>query len=263
VYATGTFNAPLVEGDYILESPSVSIFANVIRAGETGEIFYATDPAGVAGGTAGVTGLLVHVIPPPGDPPAILSWRSCGTHLRNVGEVCLDIGASDTSTEPRISGITRVVVTFDGEVNPATATPGQIEVSGCTLNNVPVDLSGIAVGAATAAANTQLVITFTPKLPDFARYRIAFSGVQAVAGGVPGQDTDRFLFVVLGDANGDRRVTALDVGGVRSLVGIDPIDANNTTQVRSDANNDGRITALDVGGVRSKVGNDARAITCP
>ena len=62
---------------------------------------------------------------------------------------------------------------------------------------------------------------------------------------------------------GDGRVNSTDVGGCRTQIPRDPINAAILTEVRGDVNNDKRINSTDVGFARTLVGNDARAIPDP
>jgi len=193
----------------------------------------------------------------------VLKWESVLTHSPNQPvPIALDIPDTGLFSEPR-SGVKKIVVTFDGPINPATAIPANVTVCGNDVNNVPVDLSLVLVSTATTTGDTKMEINFAPALPNYARYRIALKTSILAANGAPIQADSRILTALQGDASGDRRVGATDVGGVRSLVGINPINPATLNEVRSDAFTDGRINATDVGGVRSKVGNDARAILDP
>lgn len=200
-------------------------------------------------------------------PSTVLQWESVAEHARGVGEVGLVIAASDDSTEPRLFGLSKIVVSFDNAIDPTSALPGNVSVDGCDVTDTAIDLSGTTIDVLTQASDTELVIEFDPALPDYARYLIALPGILGGDGAALLGDADRVVYALVGDANGDRRVAANDVGGARSLVGTDPIDptdpASGIFQVRSDANKDGRIAANDVGGIRSMVGNDARSISCP
>ncbi len=194
-------------------------------------------------------------------PSTVQKWESSNPHAPRVAEARIDLGQSPT--EPRFLGLNKVVVTFDNPIDPASATAANVSVSGCGLGDVAVDLTGTTVTVSTAASDTELVIEFSPKLPNVGRYLMDVSAVLGGNGAAVAGATTQIAYALLGDATGDRRVTAQDVGGVRSFVGLDPIDPNVAFNVRSDATNDGRITAQDVGGVRSQVGTDARSITCP
>jgi hypothetical protein len=163
-------------------------------------------------------------------------------------------------------GISKVVVSFNGTINAATAIAANVVVCGNNSLGGAVDLSGVAVAAAAVAGNTQMEISFSPALPNYARYSLALDGVECSGGGAAGGGAgglSRILTALQGDLNGDRRVNATDVGGIRSLVPRDPINPAILNEVRGDVNNDKRINATDVGGARSLSGNDARTIPNP
>lgn len=63
------------------------------------------------------------------------------------------------------------------------------------------------------------------------------------------------------DANGDQRVKATDVGGVRGLIGQSVIQS--ILHTRSDVDDDGDIDDTDLDLVRGEVGKDARYIPNP
>lgn len=200
-------------------------------------------------------------------PVTVTKWESVLTHSPNQPvPIALEIADTGLFTEPR-SGIMKIVITFDGAISAATAVPENVTICGNDLSDSPVDLSGVQVSTATTAGDTMLEIDFTPGLPNFARYRItintniqsaAGASIEAGAGGL-----SRILTALQGDYSDDVRVNATDLGGVRGLVGTNPINANLLNHVRADANNDGRINATDLGLVRGRVGQDARAILDP
>jgi hypothetical protein len=205
--------------------------------------------------------------------PTVVKWESVVVHLRGVGPVALEIPANGTFSEPR-SAVTKLVVTFDRPIDPATAVPEHVNLCGLMPGPtegsfVPVDLSNVTMTVKTSASDTRMEINFTPGLPDFARYRIELKGIRGPGGPLkPGTGGLTRIFTALqGDAFQDLRVNATDVGGARNLalVGTDPIDPTNLQHVRSDANNDGRVNATDVGGMRARAlrGVDARAIPDP
>lgn len=107
-------------------------------------------------------------------------------------------------------------------------------------------------------------INFSPKLPNYARYRIRLNGVEDVNCHTISTNNERILTALVGDATGDRRVNATDAGGVRSLEGTGPpIDATVTSQVRSDVDADNGVDTTDTDLVRAEVGKDARYIANP
>ncbi len=195
----------------------------------------------------------------------VTKWESIGTHAQGVGDVALDIPNNNNFSEPR-NGIKKLRVTFSGAVDPTTAIPGNVIRCGNNSAGSPIDLSGVTVTTAAINGNTQMDINFAPQLPDFGRYRVALNGVKCVGGAAAGAGAgglSRILTALQGEANGDRRVNATDVGGCRSLVPRTPINPAVLNEVRCDANNDGRINATDVGGIRSKIPNNATAIPDP
>jgi len=225
-----------------------------------------TAPNNLTGGT-----LTFEVCPGPGPcggPAVVLDgWTTVKTH-GGVGEVGLIIPDTGLFSEPR-AGISKIVVSFDGALNPATVTPANVTVCGNDLADSPVDLTGVVITTGTTTGDTKMEINFAPALPNLAKYRIALKTTILGANGgaiVPGAGgLSRILTAIQGDyANGgDRRVNATDLGGVRNLVGINPINPATLNEVRADANNSGNISATDLALVRARVGQDARAISDP
>jgi len=268
VILTGSLTAPQAVGTYHLNA--FDVFANVIRDGETeNNVFWATDPAG-----AGTTTNLAVTVALPCD---VARWESVITHVRTGVDpiiVPLNIPNDGTFSESR-SGVKKVLVTFNGTINAATATAANLVVCGMKpdlttdpVTYVPVDLGPgvVTITAAAVAGNTQMEINFAAALPNFARYKIALDGVECSGGGAA-QAGDggltRIFTALQGDANGSRNVSATDLGAVRPLVGTDPIDPAVLNQVRFDVNNSKNINATDLGSIRGKVGNDARNIPEP
>jgi hypothetical protein len=205
--------------------------------------------------------------------PDATVWESIVDHAPNLpppSTVGLTIppdatpGVNNDSifSEPRTS-VSKLLITFSGDINAATASPANVILAGRDSAGNPLNLAGTVIGASATASN-KMEITFTPALPDFAKYRVAIDGVQAACGVAEvTSGVERIFTALRGDASNDRRVTATDVSGVRNLVGTNPINPGNGTHVRSDANDDGRITSTDVAGVRGLVGRDARTIVDP
>ncbi len=209
----------------------------------------------------------VHVDCPTILGPAVLKWESVLTHSPNLPvPVALEIPDTGMFSEPR-TGVEKIVVTFDGAIDPATAIPANVTVCGSDINNSPLDLSGIVITTATTTSDTKLEINFMPELPNIARHRIVLStniqgagggAIQAGAGGL-----SRILSALWGDVTGDLRVNATDLGFVRGLIPTNPINPGVVDQVRADPNNTGNINASDLGLVRARVGQDARGIADP
>jgi len=228
-----------------------------------------------------------------GTGPSVLTWESVITHTR-TGQTPIDVpldipdnvrctsagvpytcctGAgtgtcTGSFSEPR-TGVKKLVVTFNGALNPATAIPANVTICGNNSAGSPVDLNPVAITAGIVAGSNdmKMEINFAPRLPDFARYRITLKPTILGAGGGPIQagtgGFSRILTALQGDMTGDRRVNSTDVGGCRTQIPRDPINAAILTEVRGDVNNDKRINSTDVGFARTLVGNDARAIPDP
>lgn len=268
VILTGSLTVPpgTPDGDYFLNA--FDVFANVISDGEDGTVFWATEAAGVGSAcvnpavfpACSVFSLRVTV----GGCTAAAGevWESVLTHGA-VGEVGLVIPDTGLFSEPR-SAIKKLVVTFSNPINPVTATPAAIGLTGRDSAGNLRDLSGIVIGTNVVAGNTKLEITFTPSLPDFSKYRVSLNGVQNACGAAVVTGAQRILTALRGNAGGNNLViNSADVGGARSLLNTDPINPANINHVRSDANNDGKITSADVGGIRSVLNRDASGIADP
>ena len=106
VIATGGVTAPAAEGSYQLHVQE--LFANVIRDGETGELFYATDAAGV--GT--ITNLTINVVSCQADTNSVVSsspvtqkslWKTQrnvrGSRSRATWQPCLPFRFENSSTQ--------------------------------------------------------------------------------------------------------------------------------------------------------------------
>lgn len=194
----------------------------------------------------------------------VTRWESVRTHGA-FGPIGLEIANTGLFSEPR-GGLSKIVVTFSRAINPATATPANVIVCGNDVNGSPVNLAAVTITTAVINSDTQMEINFATRLPDYARYRVALSGVQcagggAVVAGVGG--LSRILTALQGDAVLSRHINSQDVGGARSLLNVSPFNPANINHVRSDANNSGSINSQDVGGIRSFLNRDARNILDP
>lgn len=190
---------------------------------------------------------------------SVASWESMATHA-GVGEVGLAIPSAGVFSEPRAPGIGKIVVTFSGAIDPATAIEGNIAVDGCDANGTPLVLGAPAI--ALSGGDTVMTLSFAPALPDFAEYSISLNGFTTGGGTAIAGNTSRCILGLLGDASGDGVVDNSDLVGVRFFRGA-VFDASNVFHVRSDPNTDGVIDNGDLVGVRFFRGNDARNIGCP
>lgn len=214
--------------------------------------------------------------------PNILMWESMATHGNGVGEVGLEIPGDESFTEPRLSGISKLVVTFDGAIDPGSIA-GSLTMSACTIGDVAVDLSGVTPSYSTAMGDSQLVIEFSPALPgsgineDPVRYRMEIAGVTGAGGAAMNTgDSVRIMRALLADVNGDGNVNTTDINGTRTIrdmlggANIDPNEPNmllRNFMVRADVNIDGRANTTDMNAVRTvrdDAGeNNSNGITCP
>jgi hypothetical protein len=273
ILAEGTITAPAGVGVYTLSIPVSSVFANVISPGQ-GCAPNPADPTTFCSAEAATVGTIINlqytVEDPVCTPASATVWESVGTHLRGVGDVALAITApnldgTSSFSEPRGSGLSRIRVSFTPgtTIDAGSAVAGNVAVAGTDVGGNPVDLTGVVVGVSSVASDTQLEITFTPALPDFATYTVALPGITTCGGAISGV-VSGCATALQGDLSGDVRVRANDVAGARGYVGIDPIDpVADIFQARSDISLDGRIRANDVSAIISAVGHDARAIVCP
>lgn len=219
------------------------------------------------GGNTGTADFIdVFSLNPITRPPTITQWRSCGTHGTGVGEACLTIPDDGTFGEPRLCA-DRLVVTFDSPIDPLTVLPQNVTLVGNDVNNLPVDLTGVAVSVTTQSANTELVITFSPILPDVARYSVSLANLIGANGLAAAGDMNRVFTVIRGDVNQSLHVTNADLGFVRFFRDqpTNPVDPAQPFQVAADVNCSGGVSNADLGAVRffRDAGSDARFITNP
>jgi hypothetical protein len=194
----------------------------------------------------------------------IMDWASAADHGLHLGEVALSIPDDGSFSEPRFSGIQRLLVTFNTAIDPGSFTADRIGLTGLFgPNNASIDLSGVQWTTSLRNDDTVGVIEFSQPLPDQARYRIALSGVVSVRETLLTGDRDRVMTALAGDINGDRVVDAADVGILRGLRSTDWIDLGAGAQVRSDLTADGRITNTDLGGLNHLLGGDVRFLGTP
>ncbi len=182
-------------------------------------------------------------------------------HGRGVGTAVLEILDDGAFCEPRSSGIQTLYVHFSEAIDPATFTPGSVQIGGLDANGHAIDLGGITIATFTPA-NDMGMITFSPALPDCAKYRVRITGVQSPSGEPVANNSERIIAALACDVSGDYRVNATDVSRVRAAR-TKRIDPNNPRQVRADVTVDGRVNATDLSRVRAKRTHDIRGIPEP
>ncbi len=198
-------------------------------------------------------------------PPAISRWQSIADHGATVGPVARTVKLDGTYVEPRESGVSRLFIEFDEPIDPTTFVPASVQLDGLDVSQSPIDLvaEGVKITTTLQDMNRRGVITFSPALPDVARYRLELVGVADFAGNLLPGGSEIYFTALLGDTTGDGRVNNTDVGAVASLLGTNPINPGVSFQVRSDINVDGRIDNEDLDLVLARRGTDARFIPDP
>jgi hypothetical protein len=248
---------PMADGTYTLD---------VANAPATGDDFDATvcygfglDPAdpvtclNVGSGLSG--GTLDFVVEEA--PVLVMSWKSMGNHGA-LGELGLEIPEcpDETFSEPRNSGINKIVVEYD---KPVDASAASVAIDGCYATGDPIVATGNVANGPAGPPYT-VVITFNTasgELPgnecgdasDHAsKYAITLSGVAEDPSGAIIADETRILNAVGGDSNDSRSVTNFDLAAVRNVRdgGGDAIAA-----IRADVNNSGSTTNFDLAAVRA------------
>ena len=232
VVLTGSFTKPAGVGDFQLVA--FDVFANVITDGETGDVFWATEAAGV--GT--VANLTVR-----GDVPV------------NFVSSIPAFTARGINTPPAMGTLWRsagnvVRATFDRAL-PGLPTAGQVLIQEMLAGGVAgPDLSAsfaftLESGNTVLRIRDGLTATPTATLEHRKWYVIRNTGGWVGVANFEAQFPSQ-----VGDAGGDNRVLQADVGLVASNVAC---VSNCGDQNRSDINGDGRVLQADAGQTASRV----------
>jgi len=220
VLVNGSFTAPQTDVDLVCHVTLGNLFGNVIKDGETGEIFFKTE----AFGAGTITNLTVHVTAVPEGVTLVSSTPACNGSLWR-------------------SEKNAILLDFDGQI--AAPTAGQIEIVpllangmfGANVNN------GSNFTFAVQNGGTRLRISEVGTvLAHRTWYRVRHANWPNVT------DFAVDLVVQVGDASGDGRVLAIDVGTVNAGV-----PCASCPDDRRDMNGDNRILALDVGIANARV----------
>lgn len=194
--------------------------------------------------------------------PSVESWATVGSH-GSVGSAAITIDQGGTTSEPRSSGVSHLMVRFDEPMDPATFRPINVITRGLNVAGNEVSLAGITVTTELDAAGTTGTIRYSPKLPNAAKYCITLNNVRDRAGNILTTNARTVITALQGDSNGDRRTNGADVSYVRASQVAGPITLTNLQHVRSDISNDGLVNNTDVNLARSANGVDTRAIGDP
>ena len=197
--------------------------------------------------------------------PTIAAWHSAAEHGYGLGELLLEIPDDGSFSEPRLTGLKMLVLEFSEAIDPATFTPEAVEVYGLAapFGDESVDLSAVTVETSTREGDTVGVIAFSQKLPNNARYLVRVEGVTDTAGNALTGDTYRILTALAGDVTGDLWTNNTDVGCMKALRRLDPVDPAYVGLVRADLTCDGLTNNTDLGCLYMVRGPDARFIPDP
>lgn len=217
ILVTGSLTAPGVEGDYELRATNV--FANVIKQGEDGNPFWATEAAGV--GT--VTNLTITVGLP------ACSYSSSDPAGALPGDPLV-------STLPRLTGnILKLTFTCDLSSVP---TAGEIEINELLDGGgFGADLSSSFGFAIDGGDPTVLVIEDTSNTLS----NETWYAIRNIGGWTGVSNFEVQYAVVYGDSDDNARTDALDVNNIWLNRG-DPSPPDS----RQDVDANGRVDALDV-----------------
>jgi len=238
-------NLPMGTYKLVLTAPADS--NNVVP------VSYVVLPTAGAGGFAvkadAVNGAEVVFYWDPGVVPVTPTlWQSVRTHGNGVGELAIDLVATDganPTTEPRNQGIQKLVIVFDGAL------------TGYASGGVAITGAGLAVSgeslATTNVANDTLVLTLTGSV-DKTCYKIDVAGVATNVAG----DTTCLVGALAGDANNSRTMTTTDMAMIKSRI-PQPWTNNN---VRTDVNVSGTMTTTDMALAKAKIAS-GNLQSCP
>jgi hypothetical protein len=262
-------SAPLGDVLFEVNGPGVSRSATA-TAGPDGRATYTVPsadalPDGAYVVTASGSGVSVQAsFTIDGTAPTVLAWRSAADHGA-LGEVTLLMDEAGATSEPRGTGVSRLLLEFAADGDPvASLLHDGVSILGTNIAGQPVGVGGIDIAVTPRAGTQVLEIGLAPPLPDQALYCVTIDGLRDAAGNaVAAYGVTRQLTALFGDASGDRRVNSTDVGGVILLLGTDPIDPDLPYHVSSDVDQDGDIDEGDLELVLGAVGPDARFIPSP
>ncbi len=207
--------------------------------------------------------------------PIVQSWTSIGQH--GVGcifnpscgglEYGQDMPAGSDYSEARSTGINKIVVKYDIDVDVTNAT---VMVDGCDVDGFIQNTAGITMSVVAGANLDEAVILFSPSLPGNnpqigetpVVYDITLDGVECLGGGMTAPIETRVAWAIFGDANaspitvnnGDlgfvRQARDIILGRPAGMQVIDPLGPTGVFEIRADINNDNTVSNTDLGLVR-------------
>lgn len=185
----------------------------------------------------------------PCEPRTAIAWKSIRTHGTTVGELAIALNATDgsASVEGRNNGIQKISVQFDGDLTKSQYAPGGVAITG------GLTVTGETL-ATTAIANDTLILTLSGSA-DKTCYTIDVAG----ATGCPTGDTTCSVLTLVGDANGDKKVSTTDMALVKSRIGK-PLGTLEI-DTKADLNCDGNVSTTDLALCKFRV--SPAVWTCP
>ncbi len=180
----------------------------------------------------------------------VISWEMGATHGGSIGEIWCEI--SDGYVEPRTSGIGKLRICFDTEMDTSVNDISEmISVEGVIGGIQPV------TGSVVWESSTCMVVELLPVLADEDTYTIILKDAIKTEQGVSIEETSICLTALKGDANGNRSVNSGDLLAIRSHIN-QPVDCSNA---RYDINLSGLINSGDLLAARLFIQGSAPA--CP
>ncbi len=275
---TGTGQGTCASADETCMAPgnaATLVYGFGLSSGSTDDTTPVTIWRAINGELTGGSIVFDVAVPPACTQPIPQSWTSIGQHGPGCtfnpacggAEYGQDMPAVSDYSEPRSTGINKIVVVYDVDVDVSSATVSAI---GCDANGAAQDTSGISMTVVAGANPNEAVLSFIPSLPGNnpqigeipVKYDITVSGIDCVAGGQPIADETRTAWAIFGDANPTPiTVNNGDLGFVRSArdiilarpAGMQVVDPNGATgmfEIRADINNDNTVSNGDLGLVR-------------
>jgi len=214
-------------------------------------LFVPGDPGGFAVEAEQVIGdevLFYYDFHPDPLPVTPVAWKSIGVH-GPCGELAIDLDPTDTAatTEPRMCGLEKLAVVFDGDLYEALYQPGGVAITGPGLTLVAESI------ATTNSLNDTLVLTLAGKI-DRTCYTIDVNNVCVLS---PYADPTCNVATLIGDVNNNQCVNTIDVTMIKASMGMPPC-----SRPRADLNCSGTVNTIDMALAKSRIILPS-CITCP
>jgi hypothetical protein len=180
---------------------------------------------------------------------AVAGWVDHGGTERPVAML-----GFDPPVEPRLAGVTKVVVDVDVALDPATVIAGNVSVVGVT-NPGPYTPDTVTLGG----ADDVVTIEFNTALPNEDCYTFDLTGMESFDGGGfdPPEGSEFQIVALVGDVNRDGQVSTADASSVKARLEHVVTDDN----CQYDVNNDGQVSTADKSSVKARF--EMAAPACP